>query len=122
MQGDRIKIVDDKQVRQLSNFKNTKGKLLRTNAAIWFNKMCRIIQIKPNYIVKCMSWAFKNVLRRKCSFDQIYLVKARFHDPVTTVYISSLLICVIRCDVASCVTNTANNTQQNPRYVTDALC
>jgi hypothetical protein len=26
----------------LKNFKNTKGKLLRTNAAIWFNRMCRI--------------------------------------------------------------------------------
>jgi len=34
----------------LTNFKNTKCKLLRTNAAIWFNKMCRIRQIKPNYI------------------------------------------------------------------------
>ena len=49
-------------------------------------------------------------------------MKARFHDPVTTVYISSLHICVIGADVAPNVTNTANNTQQIPRYVTDALC
>ena len=50
MQGERIKIVDAKQARLLNNFKNTKCKLLRTKAAIWFNKMCRIRQIKPNYI------------------------------------------------------------------------
>jgi hypothetical protein len=42
--------VNAKQARQLYNFKNTKSKLLRTNAAIWFNKMCRIRQLKPNYI------------------------------------------------------------------------
>jgi len=27
-----------------------KIKLLKTNAAIWFNKMCKIKQLKPNYI------------------------------------------------------------------------
>jgi len=50
MHGERIKVVNAKQARQHNNFKNTKCKLLRTNAAIWFNKMCRIRQIKPNYI------------------------------------------------------------------------
>jgi len=50
MHGERIKIVDAKQARLHNSFKNTKCKLLRTNAAIWFNKMCRIRQIKPNYI------------------------------------------------------------------------
>jgi hypothetical protein len=50
MHGDRIKIVDAKQARQLYNLKNTRGKLLRTNATIWFNKMCRMRQMKPNYI------------------------------------------------------------------------
>ena len=33
-----------------NNYKNTKLKLLKTNAAIWFNKLCRIRQLKPNYI------------------------------------------------------------------------
>jgi hypothetical protein len=32
-------IVDAKQARLHNSFKNTKCKLLRTNAAIWFNKM-----------------------------------------------------------------------------------
>jgi hypothetical protein len=50
MHGERIMIVEAKQARLLNNFKNTKCKLLRMNAAIWFNKMCRIRQIQPNYI------------------------------------------------------------------------
>jgi hypothetical protein len=50
MHGERVRIMDAKRAKLLNNFKNTKGKLLRTNAAIWFNKMCRIRQVKPNYI------------------------------------------------------------------------
>ena len=29
--------------------KNTSLKLLKTNAAIWFNKTCKVKQLKPNY-------------------------------------------------------------------------
>jgi len=29
---------------------NTKGKSLRTNAAIWFNTMCRLQHVTPTYI------------------------------------------------------------------------
>jgi len=50
MHGDEIKIVNAKQARQCYIFKNTKRKLLRTNAAVWFNKVCRIRQLQPNYI------------------------------------------------------------------------
>ena len=45
MHGERIKIVDAKRARLLNNFKNTKCKLLRTKAAIWLNKMCRIRKV-----------------------------------------------------------------------------
>ena len=38
------------QQAKLNNYKNTKLKLLKTNAAIWFNKLCKIRQLKPNYI------------------------------------------------------------------------
>jgi len=31
----------------INNFKNAKQKLLKTNAAIWFNKICRINQLTP---------------------------------------------------------------------------
>ena len=45
-----LKIVDAKHARLHNSFKNTKCKLLRTNATIWFNKMCRIKEVKLNYI------------------------------------------------------------------------
>ena len=38
------------QQAKLNNYKNTKLKLLKKNAAIKFNKLCRIKQLKPNYI------------------------------------------------------------------------
>ena len=31
-------------------YKNIKRKLYKTNAAIWFNKTCRVKQLTPNYI------------------------------------------------------------------------
>jgi hypothetical protein len=48
--GATIKIINAQQAKPCTNYKNTKLKLLETNAAIWFNKMCRITQLKPNYI------------------------------------------------------------------------
>ena len=39
-----------KQAKLYNNFKNTKCKLLRTNAAVWFNKMCKIKQVRPGYM------------------------------------------------------------------------
>jgi hypothetical protein len=50
MHGATIKIVSAQQARLNNNYKNTKLKLLKTNAAIWFNKICRDRQLKPNYI------------------------------------------------------------------------
>jgi hypothetical protein len=35
-----IKIVDAGQAKPRNSFKNTRLKLLKTNSAIWFNKMC----------------------------------------------------------------------------------
>jgi len=40
MHGATIKIINAQQAR-LNIYKNTKLKLLKTNAAIWFNKICR---------------------------------------------------------------------------------
>jgi hypothetical protein len=50
MHSEIIRIMDAERANLLNNFKNTKGKLLKTNAAIWFNKMCKIRQVKPNYV------------------------------------------------------------------------
>jgi len=50
MHGANIKIISAQQATICNIYKNTKLKLLKTNAAIWFNKMCKIKQLKPNYI------------------------------------------------------------------------
>jgi hypothetical protein len=46
---DNFKITDAQQADMSNNFKNGKQKLLKTNAAIWFNKICRINQLTPKY-------------------------------------------------------------------------
>jgi hypothetical protein len=40
----------NKGILQLYIFKNTRRKLLTANAAIWFNKICRIRQLQPSYM------------------------------------------------------------------------
>ena len=46
----KIKFIDAKQALEVRRYTNTKRKLLKTNAAIWFSKICREKQIKPKYI------------------------------------------------------------------------
>jgi len=50
MYGATIKTVNAQQTKLNNNYKNTRLKLLKTNAALWFNKMCKVKQLKPNYI------------------------------------------------------------------------
>jgi len=45
-----IKFINSKQAIDIHAFKNTKRKLYKTNAAIWFNKTCRDKELTPNYI------------------------------------------------------------------------
>ena len=45
-----IKICDAKQAKQVHQYKNTKKKLYKTNAAIRYNKTCRIKQLMPTYV------------------------------------------------------------------------
>ena len=47
-----IKIIDAQQAKLRNNHKNTRLKLLKTNAAIWFNKMCRIKQLNSAFVGK----------------------------------------------------------------------
>ena len=56
-----MKFVNAQQAKPCNVYKNTKLKLLKTNAAIWFNKICRDRQLQPRYIniiKKCMCWCF----------------------------------------------------------------
>jgi hypothetical protein len=50
MHGAKVKFVNAEQARLHNNFRNTKCKLLRTNAAIRFNKMFKIKQVNPKYV------------------------------------------------------------------------
>ena len=51
MHGDyRIKYVDAKQAKLIPNYRNIKEKPQRTNASIWFNKVCKAEQLQPQYI------------------------------------------------------------------------
>jgi len=45
-----MKIIEAQQAKICNTYKNTKLKLLKTNAIVWFNNMCRIKHLKPNYI------------------------------------------------------------------------
>ena len=44
------KFVNAQQARATYNFQNTKTKVCKTTAAIWFNKMYRMNQVLPKYI------------------------------------------------------------------------
>jgi hypothetical protein len=44
-----FKIIDAQQVKSI-NYKNTKYKLLITNAAVWCNKICKSGHPTPKYI------------------------------------------------------------------------
>jgi len=50
MHSATIKIINVQQARLNNIYKNTKLKLLKTNVAIWFNKICMDRQLKPKYI------------------------------------------------------------------------
>ena len=50
MHGTNIKIIGAQQAKLHKIYKNTKLKLLKTKAAICFNKLCRIKHLTPNYI------------------------------------------------------------------------
>ena len=45
-----LKICVAKQAKLIFQYKKIKIKLYKANAAIWFNKTCRIKQLTPNYI------------------------------------------------------------------------
>jgi hypothetical protein len=50
MHGPSCKMVLLQQAKLNNTYKNTGLKLLKTNAAIWFNKQCRSKEYTPKYI------------------------------------------------------------------------
>jgi hypothetical protein len=45
-----IKFGTAQQAEQIHRYKNIKTKVYKTNAAIWYNKTCRLKHLTPNYI------------------------------------------------------------------------
>jgi len=67
-----IKFGNAKQAKQTHQYTNIKIKLYKTNAEIWYNKTCRLKQLKPNNIsiklcTKLALFTRQNLyLSRKC--------------------------------------------------------
>jgi hypothetical protein len=55
-----IKFIDAKQAREIYQYKNIKDKLYRTNATIWYNKICWQKQLTPTYINICINGKTNN--------------------------------------------------------------
>jgi hypothetical protein len=49
MEKDHVKFINAQQAKAVHLYKNTKEKLLKTIAAVWFNKMCRLNHFTPKY-------------------------------------------------------------------------
>jgi len=65
-----ITICDAKQAKQTHQYKNIKTKLYKNNAAIWYNKTCRIKQlIKQLYIKLVIYKSCASKSSRTCVFD-----------------------------------------------------
>jgi len=47
---ENVKIINAQQAKQIHHFKNTKERLYKTNASVWYNKTCRQLQLAPIYI------------------------------------------------------------------------
>jgi len=73
MHGATIKIINAQQARLNNIYKNTKLKLLKTDASIWFNKICRDrpVHLPPctrNNVYKHRICCHNNILTKKFIF------------------------------------------------------
>ena len=78
----QFKIIDASQARLVYQYINIKRKLLRTNAHIWFNRMCKSKNITPNYArqkIKGSTYAAK--------LTQKQLTKLRINNELKFLYI-----------------------------------
>jgi hypothetical protein len=85
---DHIKLINAQQAATVYSYGNTKGKLHRTIAAFWFNKMYRLNHLTPKYInstvnLVCFYWY------HYC----IYLNNARIMDYIKLILTTSLVPC-----------------------------
>jgi hypothetical protein len=73
----KLKFSDAKQARHIYNYKKIKIKLYRTNAAIWYNKICRQKQLTPSYINICIKGKNQQC-QNKLRTANLYRIKHAF--------------------------------------------
>ena len=74
-----MKLISAQQAKISNIYKNTKLKLLKTNASIWFNKRCRVKGLKPNYFNIRMNGNTpqeKKTTRQAIRFRRLYEIVA----------------------------------------------
>jgi len=50
MHGVTMKFIEDQQAKLCNTYKNSRLKSLKTNAALWLNKMCRLKHLYGLYV------------------------------------------------------------------------
>jgi hypothetical protein len=117
------KFAKAQQAQVTNNFKNIKEKLLKTNAAIWFNKICKNHQPAPKYIKNQSKW-------QQQSYDTIKLaIKYRLSQELKFLYMQeqkvneklyrTRLECAIQWNTLwDCIQTSIENKLQ---YVTEAV-
>ena len=65
MYGTTFKVLNAQQAKLYNIFKNTKLKLLKTNAAIWFNKMCKTCNALLRMLPVCIGSYLRSVMGKK---------------------------------------------------------
>jgi hypothetical protein len=76
-----IKIVEAQQARMYNTYKDMKLKLLKTNAATWYNTICKVKQQTPKYIhIKI------NGNNTQCKKTKIAATKYRLHQEIKFLY------------------------------------
>jgi hypothetical protein len=66
----KTKIIDAQQAKLRNNYKNTKLQLLKTNVAIWFNKIYKILMLAKMHgtiIKKLLPYTFAVVCSLGCT-------------------------------------------------------
>jgi hypothetical protein len=93
-----LKFIEAKQAKEIYQYKNIKRKLHKTNAAMWYNKTCRQIQLTPAYIniringrnrqcQKALRTATQYRINQEIKF--LYIKKSKLNEQVYKLHLES---------------------------------
>ena len=91
-----IKYIDAKQAKAICQFNNSKRKLYRTNAAIWYNKICRQNRLTPDYI----NIRINGNLNKDCGIDQYLLCNFILYSMIIPVAVDTVVLLMMGVCVA----------------------